>query len=115
MKVALSATGNHIDAVVDRRFGRCPWFLFVDTESLTCEAIENRHANAHSGAGTSAAQLVLEKEVDAVISGPVGPNAYEVLKQGAVNIWIAPDEMSARDAIDKFKNDELEQMKMKVF
>ena len=115
MNVAISATGNDLNADVDRRFGRCEWFLFVDTESLHCEAMGNKNADAASGAGTSCAQMVLEKEVDAVISGQVGPNAYEVLKKGGVKIFIASQEMSAREAIDKLRKNELNQMEMKVF
>ena len=115
MNVVISATGDNLSAHVDRRFGRCPWFLFVDTESLKCEATANESADATSGAGTACAQLVLDKEVDAVISGQVGPNAYEVLKQGGVKIFVAPQDTSVREAIDKFKNNELRQMKMRVF
>lgn len=115
MKVAISATGNHLNADVDNRFGRCPWLLLVDTDSLQCEAIQNTAADAQSGAGTSTAQLVLEKEAEVVISGQVGPNAYEVLKQGGVRIFIASKEMTAEEAVDKFKNNQLEQMEMKVF
>ncbi|MBW1824355.1 MAG: NifB/NifX family molybdenum-iron cluster-binding protein [Deltaproteobacteria bacterium] len=115
MKVAISATGDDLNANVDRRFGRCSWFLFVDSESMQCEAAENKSADAASGAGTACAQLVLEKEADAVISGKVGPNAYEALKQGEVKIFIAPQDMSVQEAIDKCKKNELEQMEMKVF
>ena len=115
MKVAISATGNTLSAAVDRLFGRCTWFLFVDSETMACEALENKNAHAASGAGTSCAQLVLEREVDAVISGQVGPNAYEVLKQGEVKIFIAPQDSSVREAIDKCKHNELQQMEMKVF
>ena len=115
MKVAVSAAGDNLNADVDRRFGRCSWFLFVDTESFHYEALENKHADANSGAGTSCAQFVLEREVDAVISGQVGPNAYEVLKQAGTKIFIASQEMSAREAIDKLNNNELNQMEMKVY
>ena len=115
MKVAISTAGDNLNADVDKRFGRCSWFLFVDTGSMQCEAIGNKNADAASGAGTACAQLVLGREVDSVISGQVGPNAYEVLKQGGVKIFIASQEMSAREAIDKFKNNELKQMEMKVF
>ena len=92
MKVVISATGDNLSAHVDRRFGRCPWFLFVDTESLKYEAVVNESADAGSGAGAACAQLALEKEVDAVISGQVGPNAYEVLKQGGLRVFIAPQD-----------------------
>ena len=115
MKVVISATGDNFSAQVDRRFGRCPWFLFVDTESLKYEAVVNGSADATSGAGTACAQLALEKEVDAVISGQVGPKAYEVLKQGEVKVFTAPQEISVREAIHKLKSDELRQMEMRVF
>ena len=115
MKVAISATGNTLSASVDRVFGRCAWFLFVDSETMECEALENKNAEAASGAGTSCAQLVMEREVDAVISGQVGPNAYEALKLGEVKIFIAPQDSSIREAIEKCKHNELQQMQMKVF
>jgi predicted Fe-Mo cluster-binding NifX family protein len=115
MKIVISATNNDLSAHVDRQFGRCPWFLFVDTESLRYEAIRNESADAASGAGTACAQLVLGKEVVAVISGQVGPNAYAVLKQGDVQIFIAPHDVSVRQAIDKYNNSELQQMEMRVF
>jgi len=115
MKIAVSATGNNLNAKVDRRFGRCTWFLFIDPESLEYEAVENKSADSASGAGTTCAQLVLEKEVEAVISGQVGPNAYEVLKQGGVKIFITHQDITIREAIYKYRNDELTQMEMKVF
>ena len=115
MKVAISATGNDLTASVDRRFGRCPWFLFVQGESSSCEAVENKSADNASGAGTACAQLVLERDVDALISGQVGPNAYEALTQGGIKIFIAPEGMSVKEALTKYKNGELKQMEMKVF
>ena len=115
MKVAISATGDSLDAVVDSRFGRCAWFLLVDSETMEYEAIKNENADAASGAGTSCAQLVLEKGVDAVISGRVGPNAYEVLKQGEVTIFITPQDNSVQGTIQKYKDHQLQRMEMKVY
>jgi len=115
MKVVISATGDTLTANVDRQFGRCPWFLFVDTESLKYEAVRNESADAASGAGTACAQLALEKEVVAVISGQVGPNAYEVLKQGDIKVFLAPQDFSVREAIDQYKRNNLTQMEMRVF
>ena len=115
MKIAISATGDSLDAVVESRFGRCAWFLLVDSETMECEAIKNENADAASGAGTSCAQLVLDKGVDAVISGRVGPNAYEVFKQGEVTILIAPQNSSVQEAIQKCKDNQLQRMEMKVY
>lgn len=115
MKVAVSATGSDLNASVDRRFGRCPWFLFVDAGSLQYEAIENKNADDASGAGTACAQIVLEKDAEAVISGQVGPNAFEVLTQGGVKIFVAPEGMSVREALTQYKDGKLRQMELKVF
>lgn len=115
MKLAISATGDNLNVNVDRQFGRCTWLLFIDTESLEYEVVENKSANAASGAGTACAQLVLEREVDAVISGQIGPNAYEVLKKAGVKIFIVQKDISVKGAIDKYNNDELKQMEMRVF
>ncbi len=115
MKIAISATDNTLDASVDSRFGRCAWFLVVDSETMEYEAIKNENADAASGAGTSCAQLVLEKGANTVISGRVGPNAHEVLKQGEVTIFIAPQDSSVRETIQKCVDNQLPQMKVKVF
>ena len=56
MKVGISAVGDNLNSNVSRLFGRCPWFLFVDTESLSYEAVRNQNADAGSGAGTACAQ-----------------------------------------------------------
>ena len=114
MKIAVSATGSDLNAFVDMRFGRCPWFLFVNAESLQYEAIENKNADDASGAGTACALLVLEKEVTAVITGQVGPNAFEVLNQGGVKIFLVPDGMGIREALARYQNGELRQMELKV-
>lgn len=89
--------------------------LFVDTESLSYEAVRNQSADAASGAGTGCARLVLEKEVDAVISGQVGPNASEVLKQGGVKVFLAPQDISVKEAIKRYNSGDLRPMEMKVF
>ena len=115
MKVAVSATGSDLTASVDRRFGRCSWFLFVDAASLDFEAVENKNADDTSGAGIACAQLVLEHDAEAVITGQVGPNAFEVLKQGGVKIYIASEGTSVKDALTQYQNGELRQMEMKVF
>ena len=51
LKVCLSSTANNLDAQLDPRFGRCPYLLIVDTETLQFEAIPNLAAGTLDGAG----------------------------------------------------------------
>ena len=35
MKVAISSTGKDLESQIDPRFGRCAYFLFVDTDDMS--------------------------------------------------------------------------------
>lgn len=54
MKVAVSASVGSLEASVDTRFGRCLYFVIVDTETMAFEAVPNTNMSAQSGAGIGA-------------------------------------------------------------
>ena len=86
MRIAISATGTNLDAEVDPRFGRCQSFIIVDVETNEFEGVDNTSATAAGGAGISAAQMIVEKGVEAVLTGNCGPNAHQVLSSAGIKI-----------------------------
>src|SRR4030042_1101389 len=86
MKIAISAAGPTLDADVDPRFGRCQYFIVVDPDTEEFEAVDNTSAMASGGAGISAAQMIAEKEVKAVLTGNCGPNAYQTLSAAGIQV-----------------------------
>ncbi|MFO7871326.1 MAG: NifB/NifX family molybdenum-iron cluster-binding protein [Kiritimatiellia bacterium] len=86
MKVGVTAQEGSIEAEVDPRFGRCPYFLIVDTETMEFEAIENSNAALGGGAGIQAGQLMAERGVKAVLTGNCGPNAFQTLQAGGIEV-----------------------------
>gem|GEM_PF-504346 len=46
MKIAISSTGPDLTDLVDPRFGRCFFYVFVDMETSEFQAIENTGARA---------------------------------------------------------------------
>jgi predicted Fe-Mo cluster-binding NifX family protein len=86
MKIAVSATGQTIDADVEARFGRCPYFLIVDPATLDVETIANDNAELGGGAGIQSAQLIAEKEASVVLTGNCGPNAMEVFNNAGIEV-----------------------------
>ena len=58
MKICVSATANSLDAPVDPRFGRCQYFLIVDSETMQFEAIPNMASGAMGGARIQAARAL---------------------------------------------------------
>ena len=115
MRVGISANGRDLNSKVDDRFGRCPWFLVVDSDSLEFEALENRHAEAAMGAGVAAAKDLIDERVEAVISGQVGPKAYEILKAVGIDIFVVSGGITVKDALERLKRGELRKMEMKVY
>ena len=102
MKLCVTSQGNNLDALLDPRFGRCKYFLFVDKDTLEFEAVENPNVEAAGGAGIQSGQLVAGKGVNAVLTGNVGPNAFQTLKAAGIDV-ITGLSGSVRDAVEKYK------------
>jgi predicted Fe-Mo cluster-binding NifX family protein len=106
MKIVVSANGAGLDAPASPVFGRCPMYVFVDTESMASESVENPAINAAGGAGIQAAQFVVERGAQALVSGNVGPNAFGVLEAANVLVYLF-GEGTVRQAIEGYKDGQL--------
>jgi len=115
MNVAISACGDNLGAKAHDLFGRCDYFVIVDTDTGETTALKNKSADASTGAGTACAQELFSAEVKAVVSSKVGPNAYEVLKAAGVAIHLAPPGLSVREVLEKFKAGSLPEMQVQRF
>jgi predicted Fe-Mo cluster-binding NifX family protein len=106
MKISVSATSNSLDAPIDARFGRCPYFVIVDSETMIFEAVPNINSSATGGAGIQAAQTIASKGAEVLITGNVGPNAYRALSAAGVKI-VTGASGTVREAVGKYKRGEL--------
>ena len=86
MKIAVTSSGLDLDASIDPRFGRCPYFALIDTESGASETLNNPFVDAAGGAGTQAAQWVLDHDVHALVTGRCGPKAMAVLEDAGIRV-----------------------------
>lgn len=103
MKIALSSKGTTINDLIEERFGRTPYFIIYDLEKDTYKSIDNAQVlNSPQGAGIQAAQHVVDAGVKAVVTGHVGPKAFQVLKTGEVTIYLAQG-ITVKEAITIFK------------
>jgi predicted Fe-Mo cluster-binding NifX family protein len=108
MKIAVSSQGQDLNSPIDPRFGRARWFIIVETDSGSFEAIDNSDvANATHGAGPLAAQKIASLGVKTVITGHCGPNAFRALQAGGIEI-ITGISGTIQEAIDKFKKGEVQ-------
>lgn len=105
LKIAISSCGKDLEAKLDERFGRCPYFLIVNPETEGYEVVKNESQSV-AGAGVQVAQLMVDRGVEAVITGNVGPNAIKALQEAGVEVYTAVG--TVRSALKKFKQNKLE-------
>ncbi len=109
MKICVSAFSDNLDADVNSRFGRCQYFVIVDSETMEFSAISNASSSAAHGAGIQAAQTVANMGVKVVITGNVGPNAFSVLSASGIKI-VTGASGSVREAVEKYKSGQLQEI-----
>jgi predicted Fe-Mo cluster-binding NifX family protein/ferredoxin len=102
MKIAVTATAATLDAALEPRFGRCPYFLIVETDDLQFEAVPNPNVSRDSGAGIQTAQLVAQKGARFVVTGNCGPNAYQTLAAAGLGIIVGCSG-TVRNVVEQFK------------
>jgi len=88
MKIVVTAEGNDLNAPASPRFGRCPTYIFVETETMAFEAVPNPALSTPGGAGIQAAQFIIEQGAKAVLTTNVGPNAMQVLQSAGVPVYL---------------------------
>ena len=87
MKIAVTSKGMTLDDEIDPRFGRAPYILIVDTESLAVEALDNsENVNAFKGAGIQAATMVADKGAEVLLTGYCGPNAFKTVQAAGMKV-----------------------------
>lgn len=89
IKVAITSTGNSLDSAVSSVFGRAQYFIIADLENGIIKddmAIENPVIN-EARAGNKAAEFISNKKVKALISGALGSNAFNILKQVEIKVY----------------------------
>jgi predicted Fe-Mo cluster-binding NifX family protein len=109
MKIAISSQGETLDALCSPVFGRCPVYLFVESETMEFEAVTNPAMSQGGGAGIQAAQFVVNQGAKVVLSGNLGPNAFDVLQAAGVPGYLV-SEGTVRQAVEAYKAGQLQPM-----
>lgn len=106
MKIGITSIGKDLDAEVDPRFGRCRYFLIVDTDTMKFDIISNESAMATGGAGIQAAQIFAKSGAEFLITGNIGPNAFQTLSAAGIKV-ITGIQGRVKEALERYKRGEL--------
>ena len=110
MKVLISAVGKEKTDNFDLKFGRCDYFQIIDTETGDIKVLENTAKSSDQGAGVEASQQVINENVDVLITGHLGPNALEILKDSDIELYSAKGG-TVEEVLEDYKNEKLDKIK----
>ena len=103
MKIAVSATGGSLESLVSDKFGRCEYFLIVDSDTMKFEAISNLGEKMPGGAGPKAAETIIKKGAEVILTGSIGGNAEAVLKSGNIKMVTGiAGNIKVKDAVEQY-------------
>jgi predicted Fe-Mo cluster-binding NifX family protein len=102
MKICITSKGKDLTSEIDSRFGRCSYFLLIDPDTLDMEIIPNESSTAPGGAGIQAAQTVAHSKVSAVITGNIGPNAFQTLTAAGIKVLTGASGI-VKEVVEQYK------------
>ena len=109
MKIAFTAHGDNLHALVDSRFGRAEYFVLYDEENKTWDSLPNtQNLEAAHGAGIQAGQNLAKTGAKILITGHAGPKAFKVLQAEQIAIYsLGEINGTVEDALSAFLSGKL--------
>ena len=106
-KIAVSSEGPSIQDRVDPRYGRAGGFLIAeykdDTEEPVYSYLDNGDAQLLAqGAGIATTEHLVNAGVNVVLSGYVGPKAFEALSGVGIEVVQNMDGLTVAEALQKY-------------
>jgi predicted Fe-Mo cluster-binding NifX family protein len=108
-RIAISCEEPSLDSQVDPRFGRAAGFLIVDPGSMAFEYVDNGASQAMAqGAGIQAAETVAQSGATIVLTGFVGPKAFQALSAAGIKVGQNLENLTVKQAVERYKANDVE-------
>ncbi len=108
-KIAITSEGPTLQDRVDPRFGRAGGFVVVDLDTMETEYVDNGGSQAMAqGAGIQAAENIARSGAEVLLTGFVGPKAFQALQAAGIKMGQNLDGLTVGEAVEKFKSGQVE-------
>ena len=105
MKIAITAESPDLDARIDPRFGRAAGFVVVDPDTMAFDYVDNGASQIMAkGAGIQAAEILAATGAGVLLTGFVGPKAFQALSAAGIAVGQNLDNLTVRQAIQSFRD-----------
>ena len=109
MKIAISASGKKLSDLLDQRFGRCEFFQVYDSETKEIQILQNKGNQASGGAGIAAANQIVDENIEVIITGRLGPNAFDIVTENNIKAYTC-ECLSIGEILKKYDKKELKEI-----
>jgi predicted Fe-Mo cluster-binding NifX family protein len=104
MKIAVGSWGTHLDAWVGARFGYCPQFVIVDTETMDHFVVAMPPMESEEEASLKAIRIVVQNGADVVIVEEAKPSCREVMTQLGVEVIEGVQGLTVRQVVERYRS-----------
>jgi len=102
MIIAIPASANKIEALIDERFGRCPYFCFFNTDTDQIDFEENSLRNGAGGVGPQVSEFLANKGIKKVLAVDFGPKANDMLNKLNIQTQTIENGLTVQQVIEKY-------------
>ena len=113
MKIAIATENGGLDDRVSPVFGRAKTFTLVQVSEgkmSEVQVVPNPGYSEDRGAGLTAAQFLIDKKIDVLVAGNLGPNASRLLTSAGITHYLV-NGLSVSDAVNKLVSGNLQSEK----
>lgn len=112
MLTAVTTDKAALNSLISVSFGRCSYFILFDEIRNSTEIIRNPFANSLGvGAGVQLAKLLIEQNVDTVISTQMGIGPFRMLSSANITVYRC-EGCTALQSVELLKENELLEMEI---
>lgn len=110
MKICITGKQPGLDAEFEERFGRSPYFIFMDMKSGVTESVKNPFSEESGGVGPRSVQLVIDHQADVLITGQMGDNASKAMKSSGKQVFSFKGENTVSGVVEEYHAGKLKSM-----
>jgi len=103
--VCVTSQEDNLESQIDSFFGRSNFFILANPNTMEYNSIKNPYSDNLGNAGIQAAKLLIEKNIEAVITGKIGPKVHQLFKSEGIEV-ITEASGTVRNMLEKYNNGE---------
>jgi len=108
-RVAAVSTGEGLEARLELRFGICASFVVVDPTTMEWEVVRVEPDGPAQKVNMKGIQAVARSGAAVLIAPQIHPECCMALHALAVAVYLAPEGITVREAVERYEQGELEQ------